>query len=104
MEPVGFWTGGNTSAKLVLSSDEEVKFVDVDVRAGPLPSVVVARDGEWSTRVELGAGEHRLVTLPVNALVSLETSGGFRPVDHDPGSTDRRLLGVRIEFPERRPD
>ncbi len=104
MEPVGFWTGGNTSAKLVLSSDEEVKFVDVDVRAGPLPSVVVARVGDWSTRVELGAGEHRLVTLPVNALVSLETSGGFRPVDHDPGSTDRRLLGVRIEFPERQPD
>ena len=66
---------------------------------GPVATTLDASARDWSTRIELARGEHRSVSLPTNVLLTLETHGAFRPVEHEPGNTDRRQLGVRIEFP-----
>jgi hypothetical protein len=101
VEPEGVWTGGDIVAALVLLTDNEDASVDVALRAGPVPARLVATAGGWSTQVSLAAGEHRLVTFPTKVRISVATHGGFRPVDYEPGATDRRLLGIRIEFPSR---
>jgi hypothetical protein len=47
------------------------------------------------------AGERREVVIPLRpgapALVRVRAERGFRPSETDPGSTDARWLGVRIE-------
>jgi hypothetical protein len=99
MEPGGMWTGGNTKSRLVMTADDGSTSVEVDLRAGPVATTLDASARDWSTRIELAPGEHRRVSLPTNVLLTLETHGAFRPVEHEPGNTDRRQLGVRIEFP-----
>ena len=99
MEPGGMWTGGNAKSKLVMTADDKSQSVEVNLRAGPVATTLDASARDWSTRIELAPGEHRRVSLPTNVLLTLETHGAFRPVEHEPGNTDRRQLGVRIEFP-----
>ena len=56
-------------------------------------SVTLSRDE--TRRIEISIGPHRTL-VPV----IVQAAGGFRPSDHEPGSTDRRWLGchVRVEL------
>jgi hypothetical protein len=52
--------------------------------------------------LDLKAGEERLVKVPSierarTTPLKVEAANGFRPAEVDPGSEDRRLLGVWIE-------
>jgi hypothetical protein len=98
VEPSGMWTRGNTDADLVLSADSS-GWADTDLQAGPTPTVVDLHAGEWSHRVELAPGARVRTRIPAGPVVTIRTTGAFRPVDHDASARDARPLGVRIEFP-----
>jgi hypothetical protein len=98
MEPAGLWTRGNGTGRFFLVPDAAGAAVTVDVQAGPVATAVEWTAADRSTPIELNANERRRVQFPAG-LVTLRTTGAFRPVDHDPGAEDRRRLGVRLEFP-----
>ena len=92
------WTRGNAAGDVVFSGGNE--WIDADLQAGPIRTVVELRTSSWSDRADLAPGERRRIKLPANVAVTVKTVGAFRPIDYDPAARDSRRLGVRIEFPE----
>jgi hypothetical protein len=99
MEAGGLWTRPNATSRVLVTTDRLEG--SMDVQAGPVPSIVVLEAGQWATRAELKAGERRRLLVPTGAVISIHTTGMFRPIDFDTQTRDRRALGVRLEFPER---
>jgi len=57
----------------------------------------VTFDGDgWHKEFALAAGESTIVDVPPSRF-RITVEHGARPVDFEPGSTDVRLLGARIE-------
>ena len=106
MEPPGFWTRGAADTTVVIDADPEAakEGLTMRVRAGAVPATVLLSSGAWSSSLSLAANGMREVALPPLAdgqdawRLTLETSAGFRPGDHDPKSSDLRNLGVWVEF------
>lgn len=101
-EPGGFWTRGDTATAVVLAADGPVRAV-LRLRAGGVPVGVRLTVRGWTWDAPLEAGETREVALPSPApgqpvAVTIATTGGFRPAEHEPGSRDTRLLGVWISW------
>jgi len=96
VEPGGFWTRGNSEARVVLVTDAN-DAMDLDLQAGPIASTVDLNAGSWSAHSELKPGERRRLRVPTG-FATVRTFGKFRPVDYDRASGDRRPLGVRIEI------
>ena len=99
MEPGGVWTRGDSTSRFYVTSDTEAGTVPIDVIAGPVPTHVEWRSGAWQITADLVAGERRQFEVVVGSLLEFGARGAFRPVDVDPGSDDRRRLGVRLEVP-----
>ena len=97
MEPGGLWTRGHSTARLALTSDQPV--VPIDLQAGPIATTVALTVENWSSETVLAAGERRRIEVPTGGVLTVRTTGSFRPVDHDPTARDSRALGVRVEFP-----
>ncbi|MEW6322071.1 MAG: hypothetical protein AB1635_13415, partial [Acidobacteriota bacterium] len=102
LEAGGLWTSGTHTTRLVLAHDPGAA-ASLSLRIGPVPAVVTARSGAWEQRWERLPGERWDVRLPEagadGLLLELRAEPAFRPADHEPGSTDRRWLGVRLEVP-----
>jgi hypothetical protein len=78
--------------------------VRVRLRNGPNANVVVLSGQGWEQRVPLAADQEADVDLPAvdagGALaLRITPEQGFVPQDVEPGSRDRRLLGVFVRFP-----
>ncbi|MEZ5287912.1 MAG: hypothetical protein R2712_24565 [Vicinamibacterales bacterium] len=108
MEPPGFWTRGDSDAVVVvdtasLSGGMDVAHPVLRVRSGAVPTTVELDGDGWSRTLSLDAGATAAVPLPDAGSagtwrVHIRTRGGFRPVEHEPGSRDYRNLGVWVEL------
>lgn len=101
LEPHGIWTRGDSSVTLMARGGESGTIV-IEVVAGWAPAGVEFDVNGRARRLSLGPHERRRLELPPGRWV-VRTSGAFRPVDHDPSSSDARRLGVRLEFPRAEP-
>jgi hypothetical protein len=100
MEPGGIWTRADGEARFVLGGAPARQWLSVDLQAGPVDTEVVLQAGDASRTLALAPGDRRRLSLPADEPITITTNGGFRPVDVDAQATDRRRLGVRLEFPE----
>ena len=99
-----FWTQGTRASEVFLDA-AGASTLALTLHVGPVEgpvrvlvdgtdhSVTLSRDE--TRRIEISIGPHRTL-VPV----IVQAAGGFRPSDHEPGSTDRRWLGchVRVEL------
>ncbi len=102
-EPEAFWAGGARRSRVVIQPDKPVASVTLLVRNAPVDNRVAFESGRWREELQLGAGEERRVTLPIDqqrgaALLMVTTTAGFRPSAVDPKSGDTRFLGVWIKL------
>jgi hypothetical protein len=106
MEPPGFWTRGRAATDLFVDAPEDGALPAgpppaIRVRAGAAPVDVMLSSLDWRIEMTLEPGASQEVSLPKGRTsgwpLRIETSGGFRPAEHDPGSQDWRNLGVWIE-------
>ena len=101
LEPDGLWTAGGRTAELVVQASPGERLAMFTMRAGPQPTHVNVRAGAFSLEASLAPGDARELAIPASrdgsALVTIRTDRGFRPSEADPASSDRRLLGVRLE-------
>ena len=102
LEPEGLWTAGGRTAELVVQVAHGERSATFAMRAGPVAVPVRVRGSQFTLETDLAPGEERELAVPVpsngSAFVTIETGRSFRPSDTDPRSTDRRLLGVRLEL------
>jgi hypothetical protein len=101
VEPGGTWIGGRSNAEFAIATDARAP-LQLLVRNGPIENSVTLASAAWQERLLLNAGEERLVNVPFDGRdrttpLTVAAANGFRPADVDPGSEDRRLLGVWIE-------
>jgi hypothetical protein len=101
LEPDGLWTAGGQNAEIVVQREAGEQAADFAMRAGPVATTARIRAGTFALVADLGPGEERALSIPLSpdgtAAVTIAASRGFRPSEADPSSTDRRLLGVRLE-------
>jgi hypothetical protein len=100
LDPAGFWVKASSSAAFALEALEgAVGNVRIRIANGGVPNRVgleAPRSKEsfalapWEEREILVAGEEAVI------LFNVRSEGGFRPADVDPGSRDRRRLGVLL--------
>jgi hypothetical protein len=105
-EGVFFWTRGTSKAEFLVKTVEPVSGLDLQLVAGAVPANVTVRWGWWTARVAMTPGQSRTVTVPLDEgfpyqgtrvwRVSVACDSGFVPALLDPGSGDRRYLGVRV--------
>lgn len=102
----GLWVRGRTTAALTLIGPPEAR--RLRLRAGPIAVSVALEWEAGATRVHLTPGETREVTLPAATTASggdtvshqlrITPSTRFVPAELEPGSRDRRQLGVWLSF------
>jgi hypothetical protein len=98
----GFWTPGSSTVMVTMASARGSAPV-LGLRAGPVRTAIVFAAQGWRERVILEPNGERRITLPASKSgmlrVLIETSTGFVPAEVEPGSQDRRSLGVWITAP-----
>jgi hypothetical protein len=98
LEDPGAWIAGGQEAALLLVPQPGGR-VRLVLRNAPVENRVVVATGSWRDELELAPREERVIDLPRRrAVLRVSTSTGARPVEFEPGSEDRRLLGCWIEF------
>jgi hypothetical protein len=102
-EPEAFWVGGGRTSGIVFQPDDPASACTALFRNAPIDNRVVIQSGAWRLAVQLGPGEERRVSLPLDAarratLFTISSSAGFRPSAVDPKSRDDRFLGVWIRM------
>jgi hypothetical protein len=102
-EPEAFWVGGSRESQIVVHPDGPRPSVTLRLRNAPVDNRLTISTGAWRRDLQLAPGEEQQVDLPLDsargaALVRFTTSAGFTPADHEPGSRDRRFLGVYMKI------
>jgi hypothetical protein len=102
-EPDAFWIGGGRSSSLVLQPDSPRPTLAMAIRNGPVANQVIMEVAGARTEFDFAPGEERHVAVPIDpsrraALLTITSSAGFRPADHDPASRDGRYLGVWVKL------
>jgi len=102
-EAAGFWTIGGRSAHVTAAAPPgQALPVVVRIHPGAKPNSITLSTFGWRRSYDLVPGQAVEVELPqfasgvVPLTISSET--GFYPRDIDPQSSDRRFLGVWVEF------
>ena len=102
LEPTALWIRGGRTARFMARVDDGAAAV-MRLQGGAVANMVTVASGAWSTSVTLAPGETADVPVPSAALAPAEltvtSASGFRPIDHDPGSHDGRMLGVYLTWP-----
>jgi hypothetical protein len=105
-EPEAFWIGGGRDAAVVVQPDEARVSFSLRLRNGPVDNRVTLQSGSWRRELDMRPGEEVPVEIPMapdrgGSLLTIASSSGFRPSEHDHGSRDQRFLGVfvRVEAP-----
>jgi hypothetical protein len=101
-EPDGFWAGGTRSTSVVFDTDDDRSSIDLAVRNAPVANVVTIQTGSWREVLQLTPGEERQIRVPVSpqrgaALVTIESTSGFRPSEVEADNRDNRFLGVWVK-------
>ena len=101
MEPSGAWVPGRDDAMFVLEPNGASP-VRLFVRNVPVEDHVTLVSGAWRQEMSLSPREERIIDVPAAAqsrvVLHVASAAGARPVDVEPGSIDRRLLGCWIEL------
>ncbi len=101
LEPDGLWTAGGRISELVVQAPAGETQARFTLRAGPLATPIYVAAGAFELKGVLAPGEVRELALPVSAngsvRVLVHAVQGFRPSETEPGSTDQRVLGVRLD-------
>lgn len=101
-EPEAFWAGGGRTSAVVLQAAQPRGAVALLVRNGPVQNGVTLASGSWKVVAPMAAGEERRLEVPLQpggtaALLTIDVSSGFRPSEVNPGSLDRRFLGLWVK-------
>lgn len=100
-EGAAFWTQGGRATALRLYPGRAQR-VQVALQAGPAGGRAEVGVAGISEAVDLRAGEQQTIDVVLPGVESVPVrvsySGGFRPSEVEPGSTDARWLGVRVSF------
>jgi hypothetical protein len=101
IEPGGMWIRGSDQAGFVIVPDSGSP-IQLFVRNAPIENRVVLESGSWRDELVLGSREERIVTVPadthrIGTALRVTSRHGVRPIDVDPHSDDRRVLGCFIE-------
>ena len=105
-EPQAFWVGGGREATVALQPEAAQRSARLHVRNGPVANDVrIDIESGPARTLALQPGQEAAVDVPVDrrrggAVVTIESSAGFRPSEHDPASRDRRFLGVWVQVTE----
>ena len=101
LEPDGLWTAGNRISELVVQAPAGETHARFTLRAGPLATPIYVAAGDFELKSVLAPGDVRELALPLSAdgsvRVLIHAVQGFRPSEIEPGSTDQRVLGVRLD-------
>jgi hypothetical protein len=101
LEPDGLWTAGGRISELVVQAPAGETQARFTLRAGPVATPLYVAAGDFELKSVLAPGEVRELELPLSAngsaRVLIHAVQGFRPSETEPGSADRRLLGVRLD-------
>jgi len=100
-EPTGFWILGRRPTLLsVAPRENDGAGIALRLRSH-VDNTVTLRAHGWTHELTLKAEEAQDVALPSPAHgiveVTITTTGGFTPLEADPGSRDRRFLGAWVE-------
>lgn len=103
-EDTGFWVRGRseTHVSVVARSGPLMGPVRLRIRNGPVPNTIRILTPESRQQITFDPREIKEVTLAPTPLdgtlrVVIAAEHGFVPADREPGSVDRRLLGVWVE-------
>jgi hypothetical protein len=101
-EPEAFWVAGARSSTVVLQADTARPSAALHLRNGPNENRIALEAGGWRQDLQMTPGEQRTVDVPLDAVrggrvVTVSTSAGFRPSEHDSASRDNRFLGVWVK-------
>jgi hypothetical protein len=103
LEDPGFWVRGGRSVQLAVAPEDGERPLAMFVRNAAVSNLVqLEMNGETHT-LQLQPREELTLPVPIDtnrpgALITIQSTSGFRPSEVEPGSTDTRLLGVWIEF------
>ncbi len=100
-EPDAFWVGGGRTSSVVLQPGQPAAHAALVARNGPVQNAVRLWSGAWRLDAVLAPGEERRLEVPLQpgesaALLTVASSGGFRPSDVNAGSLDSRFLGLWV--------
>jgi hypothetical protein len=100
-EETGFWVLGRRPITITFAPADPAGRLALRLRSGTTGNQITLEGHGWREQAELGVDETGSVTLPAAqrgvVTVTMTTSDGFVPMDRDPQSRDRRLLGVWVE-------
>ena len=101
LEPGGFWVGGAQRAGLVVAGGDR-SVIPLFLRNTAADNQVTVTSGRWRQDLVLRSREERGIEVPAGdnrygVAIEVAVSGGARPVNFEPGSTDERFLGLWIE-------
>lgn len=103
-EETGFWVRGRseTHVSVVARTGPLTEPVKLRIRNGPVPNTIRILTPESRQQITFESSEIKEVTLTPTPLdgtlrIVIAAEHGFVPADKDPGSADRRLLGVWVE-------
>jgi hypothetical protein len=101
LDPKGCWVRAGARARIALEGKKAATHT-LSVSNGGKENWVEVVHGERRNRFSLQPWETRRLELPLKdgfAVLSVESSEGFRPSDFDPSSNDHRELGVFLSSP-----
>lgn len=104
-EAPGFWVRGRQAARFLLvpsvTGPVSPLTVSILVRNGGVPNTVTIESGTFQRLLMLAPFQELDVDIPLTpagtANVRIASGDGFVPAEQQPGSSDRRLLGVWIQ-------
>jgi hypothetical protein len=102
-EPDAFWIGGARASTIVVDQDAPTDAVRLELRNAPVANQVIVQSGSWREVLDLGPGEERELTVPVDRArratpIAIASRSGFRPSEVEQGSRDDRFLGVWVRL------
>jgi hypothetical protein len=105
IEETGFWTRGRSTAELTFVP-ATIPAQRLSVHCGPMGGTVTLTSPGWRATLVVQPGVVQQVEVPVESAgaavpMKIETSTGFVPSEHDPSSSDRRVLGCWFEVRRR---
>jgi hypothetical protein len=95
-----FWTKGTSAGKILVAPAGASTLV-LTLHVGPAAGTVQLTVDGQDRSVPLARDQTRQLEIPLSPAARLvpivvQSSGSFRPSDHEPGSTDRRWLGCQV--------
>ena len=102
-EPSGFWVRALDQARFALEQ-QPARTTVLSLANGGVENWIAVQQPDELVQFSLRPFETKRLEIPIVdgfGIITVESSAGFRPVDHDPAANDYRLLGVFVTTPGR---